>query len=851
VIGALLPVLLCLLAATARAEVGTVSGNSLRTAWDAHEPALTPAHVASASVGQLFVTRLPKVAGNRLSGPQTQQVEAQPLVADGYLVIATEENRVYGLNPVTGTVRWSHDLGPSWPVSTIGCTDLVPDVGVTSTPVYDPSNKTLYVLDKTYDGKRSGVTRPSFQLHALDIANGRERKGWPVTIKGSPTDSPGIAFRAERELQRPGLLLLDGVIYAGFAAECNLLKPSPTTDVDGYVVGISAATPQITTLWSTEAGYASAGGGVDQSGGGLVSDGPGSIFVATGNGLVAAPDGRGDRPPGTLADAVVHLEVQPNGRLTPVDFFAPSDDTQLNRDRADVDAGGPLAIPNGYGTRRYPDLLVEDGADGRIWLLDREDLGGIGQGRAHGNAVLGVTGPLSGVSGHPAFFGGNRGYVYYVTSQGPMYALELGSSGGVPRLELAGETVVPDVFGYGSGSPSVTSTGRSPRTGLVWAVYSTGPTGDFATLNAYDALPVRGVLKLVRSWPIGTVSQFANVATNDGRVYVANKLGQVFGFGTLSAAHGSPLGGTALNFGSVRLGRSKTATAVLVAKRAVTVKNLHLLAPFALGSDVPKLPVTLKAGQRLEVPVVFHPTQAGGAWVYLFAGTEDRGVETIATEVSGLATTGPALAVSAATLSFGSEPTGTIAAIQRVLITNTGKVAERITSQLRPPASTGFQVQGLPAVGSTLEPATTATVTVLYAPSRTGPVSSSVGVRAGSIAAVTGLSGTATAGSRHLSISVRTVNFGTVRVGHAATRVFELEETGTDNLSVWTARLPSGAFRAEHPLASGSGLIPDAPVPVRVVFHPTRTGHFVGTYVFNARDGQGPETVRLTAIAAS
>jgi hypothetical protein len=178
-------------------------------------------------------------------------------------------------------------------------------------------------------------------------------------------------------------------------------------------------------------------------------------------------------------------------------------------------------------------------------------------------------------------------------------------------------------------------------------------------------------------------------------------------------------------------------------------------------------------------------------------------------------------------------------------------VAERITSQVRPPASTGFEVESLPAVGSTLEPATTATVTVLYAPRRTGAVSTSVGVHAGSIEAVTGLTGTATAGSRHLGISVRKVSFGTVRVGRSATRVFELEETGTDNLSVFTARLPAGAFRAEHPLASGSGLIPDAPVPVRVVFRPTRTGHFLGSYVFNARDGQGPETVQLTAIAVS
>ena len=457
--------------------------------------------------------------------------------------------------------------------------------------MYDPSNHNLYVLNKTYCGKRSGVTKPMFQLHALNIVNGRQRKGWPVTIKGYPTNSPTVPFSPERQLQRPGLLLLGGVIYAGFAAHCNPLQYGPNGRVDGYVAGVSASRPRLTTLWSTEAGYATAGGGVWQSGGGLVSDGPGSIFVATGNGLIAAPTGPGDRPPGTLADAVVHLRVQPNGSLKPVDFFGPTDNTQLNRDDTDVASGGPLAIPAGYGTRKYPDLLVEMGKDGRIWLLNRNDLGGVGQGKDHGNDALGVTVPTNGVWGHPAFFGGNKGYIYYVPYQSPMYAFELGSSHGVPRLTLAGQTTVPNYFGFSSGSPAVTSTGKSPGSGLVWVVYSTGPTGGFGTLNAYDAVPVRGVLKMVRSWPIGTVSSFENVATNDGRVYVGNRLGQVFGFGGISATHGAPLGGTAVNFGSVPVGKSATRNVTLVANRAVTVNNLHILAPFALAADAPTAPV--------------------------------------------------------------------------------------------------------------------------------------------------------------------------------------------------------------------------------------------------------------------
>lgn len=846
-IAGMLAFFLLFLASTTWADVYSVSYNTARTGWDASEPALTPAHVASASVGELFVTNLPMVAGNTESGLQRQQVLGQPLVAGGYLIVATEENRVYGLNPATGAIRWSRFLGPSWPVATIGCKDLVPDIGVTSTPVYDPSNHNLYVLDKTYDGKRSGATKPRFQLHALNIVNGRDRKGWPVTIKGDPTDSPGIPFNPERQLQRPGLLLLGGVIYAGFAAHCNPLMYGPNGDVDGYVAGIGASRPRLTTLWSTEAGYASAGGGVWQSGGGLASDGPRSIFVATGNGRIAAPVGPGNRPPGTLADAVVHLKVQPNGSLKTVDFFGPTDNTQLNRADTDVASSGPLLIPPGYGTKKYPDLLVQDGKDGLIWLLNRNHLGGVGQGRSHGNAVLGVTGPFKGVWGYPAFFGASKGYIYYVTSQGPMYAFKLGSSRGVPRLTLAGQTAVPGTFGFSSGSPAVTSTGKSPGSGLVWTVYTASADGTFGTLNAYDAIPVGGVLKMVRSWPIGTVSTFGKVTTNDGRVYVANRLGQVFAFGTISASQGAPLGGTAIDFGSDPVGATVTRDVTLIANRAVTINSLSVRPPFAIAGG-PAIPVTLKPGEQLVVPVVFHPTGAGGRWSYVFAGIEGSHLSPVAVEAFGIGTTPPALATSAPALSFGSEPTGTTK-VQTVLITNTGSGAEKITSQIVPPAASGFRIQGLPAVGSTLGPATSATVTVSYAPSRTGPVSETVGVRAGSVSATVVLSGRATKGSRHLSISRGSLNFGRVRVGHSATRTFELEATGADNVSVWTTQLPAGPFRAAHPLASGSGLYPTAPVPVTVVFRPTKKGHFRGSYVFDARDGQGRQIVRLIGTA--
>jgi hypothetical protein len=134
-LGALLALLgLIALTAAGRAFASGVtnSGDDLRDGWYPEQSSLTPQLVSGGSFGQLW------------SKSVDGQVYAQPRLNNGTLLVATENDKVYGLDPATGAMRWATplDLGPPWKAADIECGDLTPNIGVTSTPVIDPSTNT-------------------------------------------------------------------------------------------------------------------------------------------------------------------------------------------------------------------------------------------------------------------------------------------------------------------------------------------------------------------------------------------------------------------------------------------------------------------------------------------------------------------------------------------------------------------------------------------------------------------------------------------------------------------------------------------------------------------------------------
>lgn len=805
-------------ASPASADNTTVSYDNNRTGWDPNQPGLGPSDVTAADFGQLFATQL------------DGQIYAQPVIARDTLLAVTENNKAYGLDPVTGAIRWSRDVGKPWPASNIGCGDLVPNIGITATPVVDPATGTAYFTSKVDDGPTAD--QPSWYMHGVDIATGQERAGFPTKIAGRPTNNPTNSFNARTAMQRPGLLLLDGVVYAAFASHCDL------GDYVGYVIGFDAGSGRQTTMWATETGSASAKAGIWHSGGGLVSDGPGRIFFTTGNG-VSPPPGPGTSPPGTLGEAVVRLQVNSDRSLVSKDFFSPVNNTKLDRDDTDFGSGAPMVIPEGFGTAQHPRLMVQVGKDGRVYLLDRDNLGGMGQGPNRTDGVLQIGGPYNGVWGHPAFWGGDGGYVYMVTNGGPLSAFKIGVAGdGLPALTRTGTS--SGNFGYSSGSPAVTSDGTKSGTALVWAVYASGSNGSGGQIRAYEALPQNGQMVLRYSAPIGTATKFAKPATDKGRVYTGTRDGVVFGFGrpTTVALSGSPT-----DFGGVPVGSTVNRSVTVTAVTDVTVTGVTTSGDgFAVGT-VP-VPSRLAKGQSLSVPVSFTP----GSPVSLTGALKfATSAGPLGFDLRGIGTRDGLLSTPAA-LDFEEVPTGGLVTLS-INITNTGTTPTTVTGVDLPGGS--YQVAAPPAVGSTIAAGGSVAIPITFAPTAAGAQPATLRVRSSTGAVSVPLTGVGVVGVAKLVLTPTELDFGNVPIGQTVTKTFDITNQGNLSLVLSKAAPPAAPFEVPDPVAEGQELEPQDTIRQVVSFTPTASGQINGSYVINGNDGQGAQEVRVRGTGIS
>lgn len=267
------------------------------------------------------------------------------------LLVVTEDNMVYALDAERGNEIWSRSLGTAIPLSTLDCGDVDP-LGVTGTPVIDEPTQAVYLDAAVSDS--SGLHHRVFGLRLKD---GSPVPGWPVDVAES-LKSGRSTFDAKHQNERGALTILSRMLYVPFGGhygDCG--------EYHGRVVGISLDNPSTVVSWATRA----RGGGI-WGPAGISSDGT-SLFVATGNTMDTATWADGE--------AVIRLDGDLHSPVGAKDFFAPANWHDL--DDNDADLGGtapvPLDLPTETGSQA---LVLALGKDGRAYLMDRRNLGGIG-----------------------------------------------------------------------------------------------------------------------------------------------------------------------------------------------------------------------------------------------------------------------------------------------------------------------------------------------------------------------------------------------------------------------------------------------------------------------------------------
>jgi hypothetical protein len=279
----------------------------------------------------------------------------------GLIIAATESDFVYALDAATGRVIWHTSLGHPVPRVALPCGNIDP-LGITGTPVIDTSRAAVY-LDAVIDDRGA----PRHLVYGLRLSDGSVLPGFPVDVAAGVT-ARGISFDPAAQNQRGALALMNDRIFVPFGGhygDCG--------DYHGSVVALSVDPPQLLGGWTTRARK----GGIWAPAG--LSEADGSLYFSTGNTAGARDweDGEG----------VFRVGPDLAHPTNPREVFAPSNWKQL--DDNDLDLGGVTPLPVTLPGNPFP-LLLALGKDGKAYLLDRSNLGGLGNALAVHPAARGV-----------------------------------------------------------------------------------------------------------------------------------------------------------------------------------------------------------------------------------------------------------------------------------------------------------------------------------------------------------------------------------------------------------------------------------------------------------------------------
>ena len=548
-----------------RMPVLTFHYDNTRQGQNTNETLLTPANVNVTNFGKLFTYAV------------DSYVYAQPLIMNNVnfpgkgvrnvVFAATEHDTVYAFDAdsngdANGGLLWQTNLGvaaisPSTEYGARyhaqGNTDLIPEEGATGTPVIDPATGTIYLDAFTREVVAGIATNYFHRIHALNITNGNERSYSPVVVaaaipgRGVGGNGTTVTFAAMQHLQRPALTLAGGVLYVCYGSHGD------TDPYHGWVMGFNPTnlvlltnyvfntTPNATTaVFGGNAGE----GALWMGGNGLCVDANTNLYFETGNGSFSANTNGGD-----YGDSFVKLSTTTN-KLAVADYFTPFDQASLQSSDADLGSGGPLLLPDSVGSAAHPHLIVGAGKAGKIYLIDRDNMGRFQSGN-DSQIVASLAGAIGGVWGSPAYFN-NR--IYYQGNGDVMKAFLITNGVIVPTPESRSLTG----FSFPGATPTISANGTN--NGIAWvtdpsAYNSSGP----AVLHAYNATNLALELynssqNLSRDNPGGAVKMTTPTITG-GKVYVGAEYAlSVYGTAVFLATPTiSPAGGAFTNTVTVTL----------------------------------------------------------------------------------------------------------------------------------------------------------------------------------------------------------------------------------------------------------------------------------------------------------
>ena len=512
-------------------SVLTQHNDNTRAGLNDNETLLTTSNVDVQHFGRLFTL------------PVDDQVYAQPLVAGkisigngthNVVYVATVNNTVYAYDGDNGKLYWQKNftpIGSRPPRSTDmtgACggsyTDFSGNIGIVGTPVIDAAKRAIYFVARSLNGSRYLQ-----QLHAVDIATGNEMSGSPVDITataagtGDGSVSNVITFNAQRQNQRQGLTLVNGVVYVSFSSHCDW------GPYHGWILGYDGATLQQQVVYNvTPNGYA---GGMWESGMGMAADALGNLYVVVGNGTV----GSGTNRTSLTNRGESALKLTRNGSTLQVASYFTPDNFQFLEDN-DLDYGsmGALLIPSSS-------YFVTGAKDGTLYLLNKDAMGGFQPSANNVQQVISL-GPSANLHCQTTYYkGASNEFVYVWSENDALRAIPFNRTNNL--LDQTGER------DFGSNGPtgqsgavlSVSSNGTVAGTGILWAAYAS--TGDAehdvspGILRAFDASDVTKELwsnhqNMARDGA-GSYAKFASPTIANGHVYLPTFSNQVVVYGIL------------------------------------------------------------------------------------------------------------------------------------------------------------------------------------------------------------------------------------------------------------------------------------------------------------------------------